>query len=96
MLGSVVAGRLGMRSVVLSGDATAEVAGAVAKMRLRLKPSTTVVRVGGESRSEWLEGRNPLVKGFDRTKARLQVCEAGTCREVLDMGDVEKALAQEE
>lgn len=85
-----------MRSVVMSGDATAEVEAAVAKMRLRLKPNTTILRIGGDSKSKWLEERNPLLKAFDKTKARLQICERGTCREVLDMNDMEKALARED
>lgn len=91
MLGSVVAKRLGMRGVVVSGEGD-EVESAVAKLRLRLKPNTTIVRVGGNAKSAWLEKRNELVAAFDKARAGLQVCEKGACREVLDLAQVEKAL----
>lgn len=95
MMGSVVAGRLGMRGIVVSG-AGEDVEAAVVKLRLRLKPNTTVVRIGGSAKTAWLERRNGLVAAFDRTKAGLQVCERGACREVLDLSRVEKALEVEE
>lgn len=91
MLSSVVANKLGMRSIVVTGMGE-DVEGAVTKLRLRLKPNTTVVRIGGEARSSWLESRNTLAAAFDKGKKGLQICEAGTCKEVLDLSQVDKAL----
>lgn len=91
MLSSVVAGRLGMSSVVITGEGE-EVDAAVAKSRLRLKGNTTVARKGGGARSEWLEGRNGLIGAMDPGRAGMQLCEGGVCREVLGVEDVGKVL----
>ena len=93
MMSSIVASRLGgMRSVVVtgSGDAVDE---AVAKSRLRLKVNTTVARVGGDAKTEWLKGRNELVKAMKAEKASVQVCEGGVCKEELDAAEAGKVLS---
>lgn len=92
MLGAVVAQRVGTRSIVLTGDteATKE---ACLTIRARVRPGTTAVRVGDGARWSWLEGRNELLKTMDARRACVQVCEEGMCREVLAMGEVERALS---
>ncbi|KAK5142727.1 hypothetical protein LTR04_002131 [Oleoguttula sp. CCFEE 6159] len=92
MLGAVVAGRLGMRSVVICG-AGREVEAAVAEARTQLNTNSTVVRMGGAAKSEWLRARNGLLQSLDLRTARVMVCERGACREVLDVADVGRALA---
>ena len=92
MMTSVVAGRLGgMRSVVISGD-DQSVEKAMAKSRLRLKINTTVARIGGSAKSDWLRNRNTLIAAMKSDKACVQVCEGGICREELPTDDAEKAL----
>lgn len=56
MMSSVVAGRLGMRSVVISGNGP-DVDLAVRTSRSRLKPNTTVIRLGGIAKTDWLIDR---------------------------------------
>lgn len=95
MMTSVVAGRLGgMRSVVISGEGTA-VQEAVAKSRLRLKVNTTVTRIGGTARSDWLRNRNQLIASMKPDKPGVQVCSGGICTEELDAKDVENVLKAE-
>lgn len=95
MLASVVAARVGMRSIVLTGT-TAESQQAVKTMRARVRPNTTVVRLGDGAKWAWLRERNELLKSMDPQTARCQICEGGACREVLDMAEVESALKWDE
>lgn len=94
MLASVVAGQVGMRSVVFVGDGV-EVEEAVRRGRLRLGVcvNTTVSRVGGGVGvgCRWLKGRNALLGEFG-DQGRIQVCAEGVCRDVVELGDVERAL----
>lgn len=94
MMGSVVAGRLGMKSVVICGQGP-DVDAAVSKSRLRLKPNTTVTRLGGGAKSEWLKVRNKLVASMKPEKPSVQVCEGGLCKEELQAADAEKVLSGE-
>jgi len=95
MLAAVVAGRIGMRSIVLTGS-TEETAQAVLKVRARVRPNTTVVRLGDGARWGWLKERNVLVREMEAEKVRVQICEGGACREVLDMEEVGRALSWDE
>ena len=91
MMSSVVAGRLGVRSVVICGEGE-DVDAAVTKSRLRLKPNTTVARLGGGAKSKWLKGRNKLLAAMKEDKPSVQVCEGGVCKEELHATEAEKAL----
>jgi len=84
-----------MRSIVLTG-ATEETQQAVLKVRARVRPNTTVVRLGDGAKWEWLKERNELVRAMDSEKVKVQICEGGACREVLDMEEVGRALSWDE
>ncbi|KAL9127230.1 MAG: hypothetical protein Q9217_003847 [Psora testacea] len=77
MLGSVVVGRLGMKSVILSGEEDPEV---MKKLRERVRPNTTTAAVG-KGRGEWLRKRNALLASLDPDKNGVMVCEGGVCKE---------------
>lgn len=93
MMSGVVARRLGMRSVVVCGEGD-EVEDAIRRSRLALKPNTTVVRLGGGAKSEWLCGRNSLVKAMDASKKSVQVCEGGQCTEVLGVAELARTVRE--
>lgn len=91
MMSSVVAGRLGhMRSIVICGKDEA-VKTAVAKSRLRLKVNTTVARLGGSAKHNWLRKRNELIAAMNPDRNSVQVCEGGVCKEELSSDEAEKA-----
>lgn len=87
ILSSVVASKMGMKSIMIVGDGeAAEVA--LKKAHERVRPNTTIVRVGGSVNSAWLQSRNELLKDLDASKNLVQVCEGGVCK-LLDNKDVE-------
>lgn len=65
---------------------------AVAVLRSRLKSSTTVIRLGGGAKSEWLTTRNELLGSVDATKKMIQICEKGECRIVDEVGKLEAEI----
>ena len=91
LMSSVVAGRLGIKSVVICGEGPG-VDAAVCKSRLRLKPNTTVTRLGGDAKSEWLRSRNQLMAAMKPDRPSVQVCEGGVCKDELEAADAEKVL----
>ncbi|KAK8212572.1 Six-hairpin glycosidase-like protein [Phyllosticta capitalensis] len=94
MLGSVVAMRLGVRSINVTGTGT-QVDAAVARARGRVPTNSVVARLGaGAASSEWLKSRNKLFKAMDVSEPRVQVCEGGVCKEELDMKDMDAALRE--
>ncbi|KAK0639984.1 Spermatogenesis-associated protein 20 [Lasiodiplodia hormozganensis] len=93
MLSSIVALRLGMKSIVATGKGD-NVEKAVSKARSRISTNTTVARLGEGAKSEWLRKRNELFKNLDVKAPRVQICEGGVCKDELDMADMEKALRE--
>ncbi len=85
MLPAVVAGELGVKSVVLAGQDSPELENAAATLRNKVSGAlTTMVRCcegDGDRRSKWLRERNPVVRELHGDRARVMVCEAGACRE---------------
>jgi len=60
---------------------------ALRKMRKEVGVTRTLVRLGGrEARSEWLKGRNELLRSMDPHRKGVWVCEGGSCREELEFG----------
>ncbi|KAH7411871.1 hypothetical protein DE146DRAFT_602254 [Phaeosphaeria sp. MPI-PUGE-AT-0046c] len=94
MLDAVVAGKLGMQHVVVtgSGDKVEQWL-----KRYRAKPAglSTISRVAADS-GDWLKQRNPLVRSMDASREGVMVCEGGACREELGMGmgELEDAVPQ--
>ncbi|KAI9686802.1 MAG: hypothetical protein M1820_010564 [Bogoriella megaspora] len=80
MLESVVAANLGVRGVVVCGEGE-KVERRIGEARRRLGGMETLCRIGGRARSEWLRGRNEVLRGLDGEKPRMMVCEKGACRE---------------
>ena len=76
MLGSVVMGRLGMKSVVFTGESDEN----LKRFRQTVRPNSTVVALG-KGKGPWLRERNDLLKQMDTEKDGVMVCEGGTCRE---------------
>jgi uncharacterized protein YyaL (SSP411 family) len=91
LLDSVVTGRLGMKSVVITGEGDV-VEGAVRTARSGPGCYRTVVRLGVGAKSEWLRSRNELLRSLDPSKSAIQVCESRTCR-LLESEDITKALS---
>jgi uncharacterized protein YyaL (SSP411 family) len=84
MLDAVVAGKLGMRHVVVTGK------GDKAEQwlrRYRERPAglSTISRVDTDL-GDWLKQRNPLVKSMDAGREGVMVCENGACKDGLTMG----------
>ncbi|KAH7046625.1 Six-hairpin glycosidase-like protein [Macrophomina phaseolina] len=93
MLNGIVALRLGMKSIVVSGSGE-NVEKAISKARSRVNTNTTIARLGPGTKSDWLKKRNVLFKNLDERTPRVQVCEGGVCKEELDMKDIERALRE--
>ncbi|KAK0859001.1 hypothetical protein LTS02_009536 [Friedmanniomyces endolithicus] len=92
MMSSVIASELGMRGLMVVGEGPA-VEATVRLMREGVRPNMTVLRVGGGAKSEWLRGRNELLKDLDGKREMVQVCEGGTCR-LLDEKGIEALLGE--
>lgn len=89
MTPAIVAGALGVKSVVLVGE-TKKTRGERLREGIGKLETTVKVQVGREG---WLSGRNELVGSLVRGKdarTRVMVCEAGTCREEVEGDDGEK------
>jgi uncharacterized protein YyaL (SSP411 family) len=84
MLESIVAARLGVKGVVVTGDGAA-VDGELQKLRGQTSYGRTLVRLGGGAKDSWLRERSELLRAMDPAKAGVQVCEDGVCREVLEI-----------
>ncbi|OJD31859.1 uncharacterized protein BKCO1_4400078 [Diplodia corticola] len=91
MLGGIVALRLGVKSIVVTGKGE-NVEKAIKKARSGISTNTTVARLGEGVKSEWLRKRNEVFKHLDVKAPRVQVCEGGVCKDELDMSDMGKAL----
>ncbi|RMX83276.1 hypothetical protein D0867_16103 [Hortaea werneckii] len=87
MMSSVVSSHLGMKGLMIVGDGDAAEA-ALRKVYDNVKPNYTVLRVGGGANSDWLRGRNDLLKDIDGSKQMVQLCEGTTCK-LLEAKDVE-------
>ncbi|KAK0935676.1 hypothetical protein LTR29_012748 [Friedmanniomyces endolithicus] len=92
MMSSVIASELGVRGLMVVGEGPA-VEAAVRLVREGARPNLTVLRVGGGAKSEWLRGRNELLRDLDGKREMVQVCEGGACR-LLDEKGVEALLGE--
>jgi uncharacterized protein YyaL (SSP411 family) len=88
----IVASHLGLKGVVVAG------AGGVGQEKIKAFEKQprgalmTFARINAKG-NEWLRGRNELLRDFGRDgKARVLVCEGGTCREegVVEVGSSEE------
>ncbi|KAG8165458.1 hypothetical protein KVR01_004010 [Diaporthe batatas] len=79
LLDAAAAARVGLKGVMLAGEGEL-VSAAIKKLHETVRPGWTVLRVGGSAKSEWLRGRNQLLKDLDGTKEMVQLCEGKTCR----------------
>ncbi|WPH04027.1 Hypothetical protein R9X50_00691100 [Acrodontium crateriforme] len=91
MLSSVLASKLGIKSVIISGSGPSADA-ALDKVHRRMRPNVTVLRVGGGSNDGWLRSRNPLLQSLDSTKEMVQLCKDGVCK-ILNVSEIEVMLA---
>ncbi|KAL5121443.1 hypothetical protein ACEQ8H_000514 [Pleosporales sp. CAS-2024a] len=94
MLDAVVAGKLGVRHVVITGTGH-RVEQWLRRYRERPAGLSTVSRVGAEL-GAWLKQRNSLVKEMNALHEGVMVCENGSCKNGLDMnmGELEDAVPQ--
>jgi uncharacterized protein YyaL (SSP411 family) len=84
---SVVATRLGTKSVVVAGKSDA-VDSKLGELRMSARGGLdTVVKVG--QNTAWIRTRNPRLKDFKVLKGegRIMVCEGAVCREEGDVND---------
>ncbi|KAL9136183.1 MAG: hypothetical protein Q9175_002616 [Cornicularia normoerica] len=81
MLGSVVMGRLGLKSVVLTGENDEM----LKRLRQTVRPNSTVVAIG-MGKGQWLRKRNGLLMQMDAEKDGVMVCEGGACKEWTEFG----------
>jgi uncharacterized protein YyaL (SSP411 family) len=94
MMDAVVAGKMGMRHAVLTGEGE-KVERWLRKYREEPTGLGTVSRVSPGS-GDWLKSRNELVKSMDEGREGVMVCENGACREELgmSMSEVKDAVPQ--
>ncbi|KAI9840921.1 MAG: hypothetical protein M1838_003858 [Thelocarpon superellum] len=94
MLPAVVAGQLGVRSIVAVGEGD-EVSEVIRRMRATVGDLGTLVRwrKGG-----WLAKRNRLLGALKGDRARVMICEGGQCTEAsgLNMKELREALGSVE
>ena len=76
MMGSIVMGCLGLRTIVLTGN-NHEI---LQKLRQHIRPNTVITTLD-ENHGTWLRQRNPLLQALDVTVDKVMVCEGGVCRE---------------
>jgi len=84
MLDSVVAEALGVKGIVITGTGAA-VEKELKMVRASTAACRTVVRLGGGAKDQWLRQRNELLKAMNPDRPGVQICEAGVCKEVLDL-----------
>ena len=89
MMPVIVASRLGMRSIVITGDD--EVDEAVNSLRRRVRTNSTVIRLSPGQDVQWLKDRNPLLRYLDPSQRQILLCENHTCR-VIDRAELERVL----
>ena len=95
MMSSVVAGELGMRGVMVSGQGIAAEL-AVKRAHETVRPTCTILRVGhGGNDDAWLRQRNTLLRDVDGIKEMVQVCEGTACR-LLDRAGIEQLFGSTE
>jgi uncharacterized protein YyaL (SSP411 family) len=89
----IVASHLGVKGVIVAGK------GGVGQEKIRAFEKMprgglcSFARVGEGDENSWLRSRNGLLKSFGKDgRARVLVCEGGTCREegVLEVGEEDK------
>jgi uncharacterized protein YyaL (SSP411 family) len=94
MMDTVVAGKLGTRHSVITGEGS-RVDAWLKRHRERPAALGTVSRVGANT-GAWLKQRNKLVSSMDAGREGVMVCEGGACRDELglDMGSVGDAVSE--
>lgn len=86
LLHGVVIKNLGMKTIVITGTGE-RIDNALAQLRTSVGVTTTVVRLGAEEySSEWVTKRNKLLQSMDPDRPGVWVCEAGVCKEELELG----------
>lgn len=92
MMDAVVAGKLGIRHAVITGDGQ-KVDEWLTRYRERPVGLGAVSRVG-KGMGEWIKSRNALVQSMDPAKEGVMLCENGACRDALtmDMSSLEDAV----
>lgn len=104
---AIVAGRLGVRGVVVAGGEETEI-GKIKEFEKQPRGGLgSFVKLGAGDSNSWLRERNSLLRDFGREskEARVMVCEGGVCREegvngagaggLGDLKDVRNALPDE-
>jgi len=81
MLDSVVAERLGVKGIVVTGSGQ-KVENEIKVLRGRTGVGRTVVRLGNGTKDKWLRERSELLRAMDPDKPGMQICEDGACKEV--------------
>jgi uncharacterized protein YyaL (SSP411 family) len=77
----IVCARLGVKPIVISGpEDSSDAQEALNTLRSLCRPGSTVARVGGAAKSEWLAQRNKLIASVPAEKSMVQVCENQTCK----------------
>lgn len=94
MMDAIVAGKLGMQHVVITGTGE-RVERWLQKHREKPSALSTVSRIGKDT-GDWLKQRNALVKSMDAGREGVMVCEHGACRDglAMGMGELKDAVPQ--
>jgi uncharacterized protein YyaL (SSP411 family) len=81
LMSTVVNSNLDIKPIVISGtESSSEVQTALEQLRQLVRPGSTIVRLGGDSKSDWLRQRNELLSSIDKDKDMVQVCEGTSCK----------------
>ncbi|KAF1990576.1 hypothetical protein K402DRAFT_389503 [Aulographum hederae CBS 113979] len=80
LLDAVVWARLGGTAYVVTGEGEGVKEVLDRLRRLPQGGCRTLVRIGGEAKSDWLKEKNELLRSVDPEKVEVMVCEGTTCR----------------
>lgn len=87
MMKSLIASRLGMGNLVVSGEGPA-VDALVRRYYGSVTPRHTLARIGMDTQNEWLRRRNTLLENTDPQSVMVKLCESGVCT-ILSKEDIE-------
>ena len=93
LLAGVVASRLGMRSVLISGSGQI-VDAALHELRTNVWPGVAVIRIPPGGAGSWLKSKNDTLASVDPAREMVQVCAGTQCTLVEKPGDLARLLGR--
>ncbi|GAM86177.1 hypothetical protein ANO11243_041880 [Dothideomycetidae sp. 11243] len=91
LLAGVAVSRLGIKSVLLSGNGHS-VDAALRELREGIWPGVVVMKVPANGVGQWLKGKNEILASIDPSREMVQVCSGTQCALVEQVGDLARLL----